>query len=198
MISWPVDRPRGRTPATSRTSRFDEKMRKLLLSLLLPITACGAEQAGYQPLRTGDPAPDYAAPTLAGDTIRLADLAGRPVMLNVWATWCPPCREEMPALQQLYERFEGRGLRIVGVSVDSRGAEAAIARFVDEGGYTFTILHDPAEEVSRAFRTNGVPETYLIGADGRIVRRWIGPFDPLAEDVVRDVEAALAAGVDAS
>ncbi|HEX6309792.1 MAG TPA: TlpA disulfide reductase family protein [Longimicrobiales bacterium] len=172
-------------------------MRKSLWLLVLTVQACApdgtAEDSRYRPLASGDAAPVFAAPTLAGDTLSLEALRGTPVLLNVWATWCPPCREEMPGLQQLHERYAGRGLRVIGVSVDSRGAEAAIDRFLREGGYSFMILHDAADAVSREFRTIGVPETFLIDADGRIVRRWIGRFDPLAPDVVRDIEALIAA-----
>jgi cytochrome c biogenesis protein CcmG/thiol:disulfide interchange protein DsbE len=165
--------------------------RKSLWILILAGSACSSGDPAYRPLSIGDQAPAFAAPTLDGDTLRLASLRGTPVLLNVWATWCPPCREEMPRLQALHERFADRGLRVIGVSVDSRGAEDAIRRFLDEGGYTFTILHDPSDMVSNDFRMVGVPETFLIDGAGRIVRRWIGKFDPLAPDVVRDVEALL-------
>src|SRR5690606_9627000 len=121
-------------------NRPDRPMRpKSLYVLALTLFACvGGDSNVYRPLAIGDVAPDYGAPTLGGDTIRLESLRGSPVLLNVWATWCPPCREEMPALQELHERYADRGLRVVGVSVDSRGAEAAIRQFLDEGGLTFT------------------------------------------------------------
>jgi peroxiredoxin len=128
---------------------------------------------------------------LAGDTVRLADLHGDAVLLNVWATWCPPCREEMPGLQALHATYGDRGLRVLGVSVDSRGAESAIRGFTADHGITFTILHDPSETVSRQFRTTGVPETFLIDRDGRIVHRWIGAFDPEAPDVAERIETVL-------
>ena len=162
--------------------------------LILAALACNREPGGFQPLAAGDPVPDFAAPVIDGDSLHLSSLEGQPVLLNVWATWCPPCREEMPALQALHEELGPRGLRVVGVSVDSRGSEETIRRFLEEGGYTFTILHDASDAVSRQFRTIGVPESFLIDAEGRVVRRWIGKFDPLAEDVVRDIEALLPAG----
>src|SRR5690606_1796249 len=167
--------PRGNDPERVH-------MRKSLWITMLAVTACSPPEPAYRPLAVGDPVPDYAAPSLAGDTLALESLRGDPVMLNIWATWCPPCREAMPALQQLHERYGSRGLRIVGVSVDSRGAEDAIQRFLEEGGYTFTILHDASDAVSREFRTVGVPETFLIDPSGVIVRRWIGRFDPMAAD----------------
>lgn len=165
--------------------------RKWLWVLMLSLVGCSPEETGYRPLAAGDPVPEYGAPVLDGDSLYLASLRGQPVLLNVWATWCPPCREEMPALQALHERYVDRGLRVIGVSVDSRGAEPAVRAFLAEGDITFTILHDASDAVSRQFRTIGVPETFLIDPSGRVARRWIGRFDPLADDVVRDVEALL-------
>jgi cytochrome c biogenesis protein CcmG, thiol:disulfide interchange protein DsbE len=142
-------------------------------------------------LRAGDAAPAFAGATMAGDTVSLEALRGEAVMLNVWATWCIPCREEMPALEALHRQFAAQGLRVVGVSIDASGVRGDVQHFIDEHDITFTIVHDPAERVTRAFRTIGVPETFLIDRDGTVVRRWIGKFDPLAEDVLRDVRAAL-------
>jgi peroxiredoxin len=169
------------------------RLRNLLLPLLAMtlVAACAPDVERYRPLVAGDPAPSFAASILGGDTLRLQELRGEAVMLNVWATWCAPCREEMPGLQLLHEAYAGRGLRVVGVSIDSRGAESAIRSFLEDHGITFTILHDPAEIVQRQFRTSGVPETFLIDAEGTIVHRWIGKFDPLDADVTRRVETSL-------
>jgi peroxiredoxin len=155
------------------------------------LAACGGETGQFRAPGVGDPAPAFTAPALSGDTLSLADFRGSPVMLNVWATWCPPCREEMPGLQALHEAYGDRGLRIVGVSIDSRGAEDAIRGFLDDHGIDFTILHDPGETVPRQFRTAGVPETFLIDANGVLAHRWIGKFDPMAPDVLQRVEALL-------
>jgi cytochrome c biogenesis protein CcmG/thiol:disulfide interchange protein DsbE len=175
---------------------FKVKMRlyRHLQLLLVPtVVACEAapERTSIRALQAGDPAPEYAAPTLAGDTISLTDLRGQAVMLNVWATWCIPCRDEMPALQALHDEHGANGLRILGVSIDAAGMNGDIEQFVNERGLTFTILHDPAERVSRVFRTRAVPETYLFDRKGQLVRRWIGQFDPLAADTRRDVTRAL-------
>jgi peroxiredoxin len=167
-------------------------MRRIILTvLLLAVPACTPDLPDRRPLGAGDAVPAYGAPTLAGDTVRLAELKGDAVLLNVWATWCPPCREEMPGLQALHERYGQRGLRVIGVSIDARGSESAIAEFVRDHDISFAILHDAAETVSREFRLIGVPETFLIQPDGRISHRWIGKFDPLADDVLERVEAAL-------
>lgn len=166
-------------------------VRALALTLTVTVAACAPDTDGFRPLAAGDPAPVFALPDMANDTVTLADLRGSPVMLNVWATWCPPCREEMPGLQALHERYSADGLRVVGVSIDNRGAEDAIRSFATDFGITFTLLHDPGEVVPRQYRTVGVPETFLIDADGVVAHRWIGMFDPLAPDVEERVRAVL-------
>jgi cytochrome c biogenesis protein CcmG, thiol:disulfide interchange protein DsbE len=162
---------------------------RLLCAPALLLVGCGTDT--YRPLQPGDPAPRYVAPALNGDTVDLASLRGQPVLLNIWATWCAPCREEMPELQLLHERFANRGLRVLGASVDERGSLDAIRYFIDDLGISFTVLHDPAEAVSRLFRTNGVPETFLIDRHGRIAHRWIGRFPALSDDAVQRIEHAL-------
>jgi cytochrome c biogenesis protein CcmG, thiol:disulfide interchange protein DsbE len=166
-------------------------MARLLIAsvALLLLAACG-ESDRFRPLQVGDAAPPYAATDLDGDTVTLAALRGQAVLLNIWATWCAPCREEMPELQALHDRFAGRGLRVVGVSIDASGSEEPIRYFLDHFGISFTILHDPDEKVSRQFRSRGVPETFLIDRHGLIAHRWYGRFE-LSADALRRIEAAL-------
>jgi peroxiredoxin len=164
----------------------------LLAAALLAAAACERpDSSAIRRIQPGDTVPAYQATTLDGDTVSLASLRGDAVMLNIWATWCIPCREEMPALEALYRQHASDGLRVVGVSVDAAGLTRDIEGFIADVGVTFTILHDPAERVTRLFRTIGVPETYLIDRNGVILRRWIGKFDPLADDVQNDVRRAL-------
>jgi cytochrome c biogenesis protein CcmG, thiol:disulfide interchange protein DsbE len=181
-------------PPLSRTRGLPPLLALLLPALLLGTAGCGAEPDRFRPPAIGDPAPAYGAPTLDGDTITLAQLRGSPIMLNIWATWCPPCRDEMPGLQELHERYGERGLRVVGVSIDSRGSEGEIRQFLQDHGITFTILHDIAEDISQRFRASGVPQTWLIDRRGVIAHRWIGKFDPVAPDAIERVEAVLDAG----
>jgi cytochrome c-type biogenesis protein len=138
-----------------------------------------------------DPAPAYAAARLDGSgEISLDDLRGEVVLLNGWATWCQPCREEMPLLQHLQEEYGGQGLRVVGVSIDRGEAAGKIEQFAADTGVTFTLLHDPKNAFSRTFRTSGVPETLLIARDGEVLYRWKGPLQDNAAD--REViQAAL-------
>jgi peroxiredoxin len=160
---------------------------------LLALAAC-SEDGRPATVAVGQTAPAFAAPTLAGDTVSLADLRGQAVMLNIWATWCPPCREEMPGLEALQQQYGDQGLRVIGVSIDSRNAAGAVRQFLESNGITFTILHDADERVTGTFRTLGVPETFLIDREGRLVQRWIGKIDAESETIQSAVREALAGG----
>jgi len=140
----------------------------------------------------GSRAPSYAASALDGGSFALEDLRGKVVLLNVWATWCAPCIREMPALEEVHREFGQRGLEVVGVSIDAASERDGVQRFLDRHGITFRILHDPSQSVVSAFRTVGVPETFLIDRSGTIVERFAGEFDPSAADVSARIEALLA------
>jgi cytochrome c biogenesis protein CcmG/thiol:disulfide interchange protein DsbE len=137
----------------------------LLLAVLLRSPA--PEQAV---VGTGTEAPELRAYTVTSprEQRSITDYRGQVVLLNVWATWCPPCREEMPSLQALHESLVDRGLRVVAVSIDDPGSEADIGEFVHEHGLTFEILHDDAAAIMNRYRVGGVPQTFLIDRDGRI------------------------------
>jgi cytochrome c biogenesis protein CcmG, thiol:disulfide interchange protein DsbE len=156
----------------------------------LTLAACAQPPAGVSP---GEPVPAYSASALDGTPLALRELRGEVVLLNVWATWCFPCRREMPAFEELHRELSGHGLRVVGVSIDAAGARRDVLDFIDEFDLTFDILHDPAATIRRTFRTTGVPETFLIGADGRLLRHWKGRIDPHAPGVRGAVDAALQA-----
>ena len=132
------------------------------------------------PVTIGSAAPAFTASVIDSAPPRertLADYRGRTVLLNVWATWCLPCREEMPSMQALHDSFASDGLAVVAVSIDDPGSERAIREFAREYGLTFDILHDPEGDIRRSYQTTGVPETFLIDAGGRIVRKQIGAAD---------------------
>ena len=162
---------------------------KRFVGLVLAVTACAGAEA--RPPEVGDMAPPFTAFALDGSEVHGGDLVGAPYMLNVWATWCGPCRREMPDLQELHDEYADQGFRVVGVSVDNRAAGDAIRMFVDELDIRFPILHDPTAAVQDTYFLIGLPGTFLIDAEGTIVRKWTGPFQPLAPDVRADVEALL-------
>ena len=111
-----------------------------------------------------------------GGTAGLTDFAGKLVLLNFWATWCAPCREEMPAMQRLWERYREHGLVIVAVAVD-KGNNKQVASFVDKLGLNYPILVDPEGKVRNRYEVVGLPMSYLIGRDGKISGRVIGATD---------------------
>ncbi len=107
----------------------------------------------------------------------LSSYRGDVVLLNMWATWCAPCREEMPSMQAVHEALGPRGLRVVAVSVDERNQYRTIRDFVKELGLTFDILHDESKAMIRRYQTTGVPETWVIDRAGKIRKKQIGPAD---------------------
>jgi cytochrome c biogenesis protein CcmG/thiol:disulfide interchange protein DsbE len=128
------------------------------------------------PVTVGATAPDFRARTLEAPVRErtLADYKGKVVLLNIWATWCGPCRIEMPSIERLHRDFGPRGLHVVAVSIDNPGMEKTVRAFADSLGLTFEILHDPSGDIQQLYQTTGVPETFVIGSDGTIRKKIIG------------------------
>lgn len=129
-----------------------------------------------KPPQKGRPAPDFTFPDLDGRNVSLSDFRGKVVLVNIWATWCPPCREEMPSMQKLYERFKGEDFEILAVSIDADGREA-VAPFMQEMNLTFPALLDPKEKIRALYGIRGVPESFVIERNGILVETVIGPLD---------------------
>jgi cytochrome c biogenesis protein CcmG/thiol:disulfide interchange protein DsbE len=129
------------------------------------------------PVAAGEMAANFTLKDLKGDTVSLSSLRGKVVFLNIWATWCPPCREEMPSIQSLYEKFRGRkDFVVLAVSQDTEGFKA-VAPYVEKNGIGFTVLLDPENKVGEEYDVSGIPETFIIDRDGRIVAHHLGPYD---------------------
>ncbi|HET7585803.1 MAG TPA: TlpA disulfide reductase family protein [Gemmatimonadaceae bacterium] len=129
------------------------------------------------PVTVGSPAPDFTATTIDATPVamHLHDVHGQVVLLNVWATWCLPCRWEMPSIEHLHQKYGTRGLTVLAVSVDAPGSEETIRKYAHDLGLTFRILHDPRRTIERSYPITGYPETFVIARDGTI-RKWdIGP-----------------------
>ncbi len=126
------------------------------------------------PVGRGSPAPAFRLPRLDGaGAVSLAELGGKVVLLNFWATWCKPCEDEMPAMQRLYRALGGGDFELLAVSVDDDPED--VRAFAERLELGFPILLDPDEEVARAYQTYRYPETLLIGPDGLVVERFVGP-----------------------
>ena len=158
-------------------------------ALALIALGCDAPPA----VEVGSPAPAYAAVTLAGDSVSLDSLRGEVVLLNIWATWCHPCREEIPMLEQLHERYGERGFRVVGVSIDSPGEGEWVGTFGKQVGMTYPIWHDADDRISTIYQAIGVPSTYLIDREGVLRWRRMGPIRAGDAALTRAIEDALAA-----
>ena len=150
-----------------------------------------AVSAGDGRAEVGAPAPAYATVSLDGDSVSLAQQKGKVVLLNIWATWCHPCRDEIPELRAIHARYRDRGLELVGVSVDTDGTDDAIRSFMKDFQMTFPIWRDPEERISTQFLALGVPATFLIDKAGVLRWRKTGPIAPHDTSLTTAIERAL-------
>jgi|SRR5581483_2174772 cytochrome c biogenesis protein CcmG/thiol:disulfide interchange protein DsbE len=160
----------------------------LIVMALLVVLAIAVRERGAGPLASGT-APDFTLTTFEGQTYKLSELRGRPVVVNFWASWCIPCRDEAPGLQRAWETYKERGVLILGVDYVDTDVDAK--KFIAEFQQTYPNGPDLGTKISQAYKISGVPETYFIGKDGkllpgiddngRVKGNWIGP---LPEDVL--------------
>ena len=127
----------------------------------------------------GTAAPMFSGATVAGPVPAksLADYKGQVVLLNVWATWCGPCKTEMPSMEALHQAMGPKGLKVVAVSIDNPGMKDEIRKFLAEYKLTFEVLHDSTQAIQQAYQTTGVPETFVIAGDGTIRKKVIAAAD---------------------
>jgi len=149
----------------------------LVVALVHPVwLGAGEDPVAALALIRSDPpvaAEGFTIPTPTGGSIGLAQYRGKVVFLNFWATWCPPCREEMPGMQRLYERFRDQGFAVLAVSIDAD--EALVPPFLTEHRLTFPVGLDLTMEVADQYRVTALPSTFLLDRKGRIVARALGP-----------------------
>lgn len=160
------------------------------LAMAAVVAALVALQWWQRQPGSGYTAADFELPDLAGQTVRLADFRGSIVFLNLWATWCPPCRAEMPGMEALYRRFKGRPFAMLAVSEDTD--VAAVRQFVGELGLTFPILLDTDNRLPGRYGVTGYPETFIIGRDGTVLKHIIGPAEWDSPEYIAWFESLLA------
>jgi cytochrome c biogenesis protein CcmG/thiol:disulfide interchange protein DsbE len=139
-------------------------------------TASRLMRDDLQPIAIGGRAPNFSAVTV-DRTPKLTTLdayKGQVVLLNVWGTYCIPCRSEMPSIEALYQQLKAKGLRVVAISIDPPGKEQDIRDFAKEFGLSFDILYDTAGAMEQQYRITGVPESFVIARDGTVHKHWIG------------------------
>ena len=147
-------------------------------------------QAGPPPNpREGFSAPNFTLDLLGGGEVTLSELRGKPVVLNVWATWCPPCRKEMPAIEKVYRSYKELGLVVIGLNLTSQDSEQAVSAFIQELDLTFPIALDRDGSVGDRYRPPGLPTTYFIDEQGVIQSVVVG--GPMSETLIQSRVEAL-------
>ena len=143
----------------------------LLMMIGLLLAACGGSSDFPMP---GNPAPEFTLKDLQGREVKLSQFRGKPVLLNFWASWCGPCREELPLIEATQQKHQGEDLVVLGVNA---GDAPEIAQaFVSENHLTFPIVLDSTSDVARAYQVRGIPTSVFINSDGQIVNRHSGVF----------------------
>ena len=156
---------------------------KLVIGLVSLVILAGAfalvwlQSSKYEPLTVGKVAPDFQLPDLAEQEVRLSDYRGKVVFLNFWATWCKPCKEEMPSMEVLYREFKDDGLVVLAVSIDRVTTKDDIPPFVKSMDLSFPVLVDSWGQTDKRYKLMGVPETYIIDREGVLREKVIGPRD---------------------
>jgi len=144
----------------------------------------GASTAGHIPApQQGFLAPDFELRTIEGENVKLSDLRGQAVLVNLWATWCPPCRAEMPAIEKIYKEYKDEGLVVLGVNMTYQDTFSNVAPFIDEYGLSFPVLLDETGTVGTAYQLRSLPSSFFVDRDGIISEVVIG--GPMAEALLR-------------
>lgn len=156
---------------------------------LLTVLGIGLVRSQRGSIRVGDRVPDLTLSTFDGDEINFADLRGQIVVVNFWASWCKPCEQEAIELEQAYQMYKDQGVVFLGV--DYVDTETEALAYLAKFGITYPNGPDLGTRISQAFRTLGVPETYIIGPDGRLATVKIGPYLSL-DEIVNQIEAVMA------
>ncbi len=153
-----------------------------LAILALSFGVVWLQSSKYEPLTVGMTAPDFSLPDMAGKSQRLSDYRGKVVFLNFWATWCKPCKEEMPSMQMMWENFKTEDFVILAVSMDRVTTKKDIPSFIESMRLTFPVLTDSWGQTDKRYKLMGVPETYIIDQDGVLREKIIGPRDWTARE----------------
>ena len=165
--------------AQPRPRRWGVVLVWLLVLGLLTVVGLGLIRSQQGNIGVGARAPDFQLTTFDGSTVNMADLRGQVVVVNFWASWCIPCEQEAVELETAHQQFKNQGVVFLGVNYVDTEPEALA--YLDRFGITYVNGPDLGTRISQAFRIRGVPETYIVGRDGRLVHVKIGPYESLSE-----------------
>ncbi len=156
----------------------------LLVLLLLNRNRSYYKSVKQVPIEVELPAPDFTFPGINGKMVSLSDYRGKVVLVNIWATWCTPCVDEMPSMEKLYQKLKGEDFEILAVSIDFSGLKV-VAPFMKKHKLTFPALIDSTGTIRIAYGTTGIPESFIIDKDGILVKKIIGPLDWARPKILR-------------
>ncbi len=167
-----------------------ERMLQVLIGVCLAVLAWVVVDAMREKIVVaGDNAPDFSITTDSGRTVSRAEFGGKLLVLNFWATWCPPCIEELPSLDQFQRQFASSGVVVLGVSVDQN--TQAYRRFLSRAKVAFQTARDPEARVSSDYGTFKYPETYIIGRDGKVLEKVVGATTWTDPEMISRIKALL-------
>jgi len=165
-----------------------------VLVVLAVMTACNRNQANKTAMPVeNSPAPEVVVNSLQGAPLKLSDLKGKVVLLNFWATWCPPCRSEIPSMMKLNAAMAGKPFQMVAISIDE-GGRPAIESFFQTSGFSLPAYTDPDNRAAKTYGITGVPETFIIDRQGVIVKKVIGPLEWDSPEVAAFLEQLMKQG----
>jgi len=148
----------------------------LVIIISLKLNNSSFEFSNQVSIESGTSAPDFTFPGLDGKMVSLSDYKGKVVLVNIWATWCPPCVDEMPSMEKLYQKFKRKNFEILAVSIDEPGLKA-VAPFMKKSSLTFPALIDSEGTIKTVYGITGIPESFIIDKQGILIKKIIGPVD---------------------
>ncbi|TET67520.1 MAG: redoxin domain-containing protein [Dehalococcoidia bacterium] len=156
-----------------------KRAKVMLVITLVSVLTSGLVMAGCSPssaqgVEVGNLAPDFQLQNLDGQTVSLGNLQGKPVLINFWATWCPPCRSEMPYIQEVYEEWVNRGLVVLALNIGESSSK--VEEFMQNHNLSFIVLLDTKQDIAQRYNITGIPTTFFIDKDGIIQDKIIGAF----------------------
>jgi peroxiredoxin len=161
-----------RTKTPKALSLFGVLVSLCLLNLFL--AACGDNDGAGGP-KVGQAAPDFQLATVSGSPVKLSDFKGKPVLVNFWATWCMPCKYEMPQIEEIYRQYQAQGLVVLGIN-DKEDAPT-VKQFVSDGGYSWPMLLDTDESLKTRYQVVGMPTSFFVDRQGVVRSTWVGGME---------------------
>ncbi len=172
-----------------RTFNLERAIQSLIVMLLAVFVYVIFDSFHERIVEVGDSAPDFSITTDSGRTVTAASFGGKLLVLNFWATWCPPCVEEIPSLNEFANHFAKAGVVVLGISVDSD--EKLYRDFLARARVSFLTARDPDRKISADYGTFKYPESYIIDGKGKVLRKIISNQDWMSDRVIKDVESLL-------